>query len=395
MTIQQSATLLINSLAQEKSQKGEIVYNCSAGEPKLPISNIIIESVSNFVYNNNIFYPPSAGDSKLRQEVTKWLNVNYATSFDWTQCAVTVGAKQGLYLLLQYLIQYYFQAMNSRPAVMIAKPFWVSYRDIVKIFDADISYIETSEDSGWKMTVDDLANAYHDNCKLLILNNGCNPSGCIYSQQELVNILDFAKQHKLYVISDEVYSGLVYDNNIYTSCGSFSDYQDIVCVLQSCSKSFAMTGWRVGFIFAQTEIIETIIALLGQNITGVSMINQHAAYIAIQNSTAIIKDIKQQMVLRRDAMLSAFAIHFPDLIIKKPSSALYLFLSLYKLGVKTNMSDNDFCLQFLEQENVATVPGTAFGVPNYIRLSFTATIAEINIAIEKLAKFIKKINNER
>jgi aspartate/methionine/tyrosine aminotransferase len=300
------------------------------------------------------------------------------------------------------LLQQYFKEMNAnyvgeycgitKPTVMIAKPFWVSYRDIVQLFDGDISYIDTTAASGWKMTVHDLEKAYNHHCKILLLNNGCNPTGALYTKAELANILAFARQHDLYVISDEVYSGLVYDNNTYVSCGSFLEYQDIVCVLQSCSKNFAMTGWRVGFLFAKAEIVQVIIALLSQSTTGVSLVNQHAAYVAIKNSEEIMKDICHQMQIRRDAMMLELRKYFNGFEIEKPHSALYVFVSLKQLGVKTDISDSDFSLQLLNQANVATVPGSAFGVPGYIRISFTATLEDIAVAVSKLAGFCEGLS---
>ncbi len=401
MTIKKSMTLIMNSLAQEKVAKGEKVYNCSAGEPRLPTPTCIIDGVKSFISTESIFYPDPAGAIQLRKAITQWINSHYLCNYSEAQCAVTVGGKQGLYLLLQYLLQKYIKEMNTgfvgefsslkKPAVMIAKPFWVSYRDIVQLFDGAVSYIETTANSGWKMTLADLESAYNSDCRILLLNNGCNPSGALYNKQELANTLAFAKKNNLYVISDEVYSGLVYDDYSYVSCGSFSEYQDIVCVLQSCSKNFAMTGWRVGFLFAQPEVVQVIIALLSQSTTGVSLVNQHAAYVAIENSDEIMKDIKHQMQIRRDAMMFELRKNFNHFAMEEPHSALYVFVSLKQLGVKTDISDSDFSLQLLDQANVATVPGSAFGVPGYIRISFTATLEDIAVAVAKLADFCKKV----
>lgn len=397
MTIKKSMTLIMNSLAQEKVSKGEIVYNCSAGEPRLPTPKCIIEGVKEFIDAESIFYPDPAGSLKLRKAIVAWINSKYSCSYSDHNCAVTVGGKHGLYLLIQYLLQKFTKELNvsysgdfskaQKPAVMIVKPFWVSYRDIVQLFDGDVSYIETTEQSGWKMTVTELEKSYHANCRILLLNNGCNPSGALYTKAELASILEFAEKHNLYVISDEVYSGLTYDHYEYTSCGSFAQYQDRVCVLQSCSKNFAMTGWRVGFLFAQPELVQVIIALLSQSTTGVSLVNQQAAIVAISNSNDIMKNIKQQMQVRRDTMMTALLNSFPSLKLTAPHSALYVFVSLKQLGVKSEISDGDFCLQLLEKANVATVPGSAFGVPGYIRISFTATLEDIKTAVTKLAEF--------
>lgn len=401
MTIKKSMTLIMNSLAQEKVAKGEKVYNCSAGEPRLPTPMCIIDGVKEFISSESVFYPDPAGSAKLRDAVVNWINRKYDCDYTLQECAVTVGGKQGLYLLLQYLLQKFTKQMNldyvgkfsefAKPSVMIVKPFWVSYRDIVNLFDGDVSYITTTAKSDWKMTVADLKNAYNPNCKLLLLNNGCNPSGALYTKSELLEILAFAKSNDLYVISDEVYSGLTYDEYTYVSCGSFAEYKDIVCVLQSCSKNFAMTGWRVGFLFAKPEITEVIVALLSQSTTGVSLVNQQAALVAINNSDEIMLDIKKQMIIRRDVMIKELRCHFPRLQLEIPHSALYVFVSLEELGVPASMADGDFCIQLLENANVATVPGSAFGVAGYVRLSFTATLVDISAGVAKLAEFCKKI----
>jgi aspartate aminotransferase len=224
MTLEKSATVMIHTLAQQKMASGIRVYNLGAGEPILPANKLIMKAVVRAMQQGKTLYPPVFGISKLRQSASEWMNTTYDCSFGPENCLVTNGGKLGIYLLLQLILQ-------DGDEVIIASPYWVSYPAITRLFGGSPVIVETKESDGWKLTADTLNQACSSKTKILILNNGANPTGVLYSRDELESILNAAKKHNLLVISDEVYSELTYDNHSYVSCGSLASDTDNVIVI--------------------------------------------------------------------------------------------------------------------------------------------------------------------
>lgn len=374
-----SATVLINSLAQKKISSGIKVFNLSVGEPKLSVHKLLLEAAIEAMHLGKTLYPPVSGISELKYSASEWMNNIYGCSYQPENCLVVNGGKLGIYLLLQL-------ALSKGDEVIIASPYWVSYPSITRIFGGSPIIIDTNETEDWKLTPDKLKNVCSSNTKILIINNGSNPTGTLYTRDELEEILDIAKKHNLLVISDEVYSGLTYDNHSYVSCGSFDAYKNNVIVIQSCSKNFSMTGWRVGFVFGNEIIIKQLTSLVSQSTSGVTTISQWVALAAIQNEKMITAWVQQEMKKRRDIVLNALNTQF-KININPPVSALYLFISLAELGI-TNISSSEFCTQLLEDANVALVPGSAFGKEGYIRLSFSADECDLIDGIKVFSEYV-------
>lgn len=388
-----SATVLINTLAQSKKAAGIRVYNLSVGEPKMITPEVVRQGASKFIEVGDIPYPSPAGLNELRLAAANWMNQSYATDYKTEECIITTGGKFAIYLMLQYLCGSN-SPLKANPtdkiSVIIQAPYWVSYPSITKIMDATPVIINSTEAGGWKLTPEMLKAAYTPECKILMLNNGVNPTGIIYTRSEMQALLAAANELGLLVISDEVYSALVYTDDEYVSCGSFPEYKDNVVVVQSASKSFAMTGWRVGFLFAKKDLIDVMSALSTQSTTGVSLICQHGALAAFKNAEKINAWVRDTMKIRRDIFVDSFRKHF-GIQLEYPKATLYVFASLDSLGVK-NLSDEDFCIRALEEANVATVPGSAFGQPGYVRFSYGADESDLDGGLENLAKFIKSLN---
>ncbi|RTL11653.1 MAG: aminotransferase class I/II-fold pyridoxal phosphate-dependent enzyme [Neisseriaceae bacterium] len=388
-----SATVLINTLAQSKKAAGIRVYNLSVGEPKMITPEVVRQGASKFIEVGDIPYPSPAGLNELRLAAANWMNQSYATDYKTEECIITTGGKFAIYLMLQYLCGSN-SPLKANPtdkiSVIIQAPYWVSYPSITKIMDATPVIINSTEAGGWKLTPEMLKAAYTPECKILMLNNGVNPTGIIYTRSEMQALLAAANKLGLLVISDEVYSALVYTDDEYVSCGSFPEYKDNVVVVQSASKSFAMTGWRVGFLFAKKDLIDVMSALSTQSTTGVSLICQHGALAAFKNAEKINAWVRDTMKIRRDIFVDSFRKHF-GIQLEYPKATLYVFASLDSLGVK-NLSDEDFCIRALEEANVATVPGSAFGQPGYVRFSYGADESDLDGGLENLAKFIKSLN---
>ncbi len=381
ITIEPSATVMINGLAMQKRQAGERVYNLSAGEPMVDTPEIIKQAAIKALTGNQMHYPPAAGISELRQEAGQWMNQAYGSGYDSDNTLVTAGGKFGLFLALQSLL-------NAGDEVLIIAPHWVSYPVMVKIFGGVPKILQTDKNSGWKISVDSLARGITEKTKILILNNASNPTGVLYNREEIKEILSFAAENNLFVISDEVYSGLVFDNNEYVSCASFPEYRDNVLVIQSCSKNFAMTGWRVGFVFGDKKLIKVLTGLTSQSTSGVATVSQWAAVAALQNFKTITDSIREEMQKRRDVFLRVFAENF-GVELEKPKSGLYCFIPLAAFGTNEQYSVA-FCKNILEAANVAMVPGIAFGQEGFVRCSFGERQEELVLALKHLAGYLKK-----
>lgn len=380
LKISASPTLAINTLAMEKRALGETVFNLSAGEPMISVAPQISKAITQALRDDKTHYPPPPGIPELRKAVSDWMNDWYDCDFTVANTLVVPGGKFGLFALFQMLLK-------KGDEVLVVAPYWVSYTTIIEFFFGTLKIVESTESSGWKVTATDIEKKITSKTKFIILNNGGNPTGSLYSEKELRQIVACATKHNLLVISDEVYSTLVYDKNKFISCGQFTEYRDNVIIIHSCSKSFAMTGLRVGFVFANTEIIQALSGLVSQSTSGTISIVQWGALAGFQNAQKIIPKINTEMQKRRDVFIKKFNTSFQTKF-KPPASGLYAFVSLKTLGWKDTNSE-EFCKSAMQYANVAIVPGSAFGKDGYVRFSFGEKPPVLVAGITALAKWLR------
>ncbi len=367
----ESATLAINNLALEKRKMGERVFNLAAGEPMVETPEVVINAATKAMKNGKTHYPPVLGIPELRTAAAEWINKNYQTNFTTEETIVTCGGKHALAMTLEAILD------PGNEAIIIS-PYWVSYPTMVEKNEGVVRIVETQEKNNWKVKIEDLEKSCTDKTKVLLFNNAANPTGVLYEKNEVEAILKFAKEKNIIVISDEVYSGLVYDDKKFTSAGSFAEHKNNVVIIQSASKSFAMTGWRVGLVFGEIELIKALKKLQSQTTSGTSSISQWAALAALQNSEEITKELKKEMQKRRDFFVDNF---FTE--INKPQAGLYSFISLQKFGIENNNSV-EFCKKVLQEKNIAMVPGAPFGAEGFVRISFGVEIEELKGALSSL-----------
>lgn len=353
-----SATVAINSMAAEKKARGETVYNFAAGDPILPPHPKVIEAVTAAMRSELILYPPVAGLLELRSAAAEWINYQYHCRYAQENTLVTVGGKFVLYAAIQAVVK-------QGDEVLIPAPYWVSYPQIAKLFQATAVILQTAPENDWKLTPEILKKHITQRSKVLILNSAGNPTGNLYSKEELKGLLAIAKESGILVISDEVYSEIVYDGHRFVSCGELSDE---VLVIQSCSKNFAMTGWRVGFAFGPAELIRKLTAIQSQSTTGASVVCQWAAIAAIKNHAEISSYVRSQMQKRRDFFIDTFN-NLMGCSLKKPPAALYAFIPLSVL--KKPGTSSEICTELMANGNIACVPGIAFGQEGYLRMAFS------------------------
>ncbi len=382
-TLSPSATVRINSMATNKKANGERIYNFAAGDPVLNNHHSILQKAIRQTANGHCPYPPVEGMAELRRLTAEWMNSTCKTQYSKENVLVTCGGKFALFAIM-------YSLLTEGDEVLIPAPYWVSYPDIVKMAGGKPKIVLTSLEKRWKLTAQDLLKQVTKNTKMLIFNNACNPTGILYSRQEIKEILDVAKTHNLIVVSDEVYSGLVYEEPGFISCGSFHEHRERVLIIQSCSKNFGMTGWRVGFAVGPENIIKRLTALQSQSTTGVSVISQWAAIGALENADEVSSYVRESMKKRRDLFIKTFNTLFPGPI-EEIKSALYAFVPLNSLGIH-NISDSiAFCEQMMTSDNIALVPGCAFGVDGYVRFAFSETEDEIYQALQVLNQAIDNL----
>ncbi|MBS0604174.1 MAG: aminotransferase class I/II-fold pyridoxal phosphate-dependent enzyme [Verrucomicrobia bacterium] len=353
-----SATVAINSMAAFKKEQGETVYNFAAGDPIVPSHPKVIEAVSAALASEMVLYAPVAGLSELREAAAEWMNEEYGCSYTKENTLVAAGGKFALYAAMQILLK-------EGDEVLIPAPYWVSYPQIARLFKAEAVILPTEAENEWKLTPATLKKHITARSKILILNNPGNPTGNLYSKEDLEAILKAAQEAGVFVISDEVYSGIVYDDKRFFSCGALSDQ---VLVVQSCSKNFAMTGWRIGFAFGPTSLIRSMAALQSQSTTGASIVSQWAAAAALKNHSEITNSVRSTMQQRRDLFVDTLN-HLFECNLEKPAAGLYAFIPLSIFN--KSMSSSELCTELMTKGNIACVPGISFGQEGYLRMAFS------------------------
>jgi len=378
-----SATVTIQAIATKKKRNGECVYNFAAGDPVLENHHSIINRAIQCTERKFCPYPPVEGLPELRRLVAEWMNISYLTQYTEENVLVTCGGKFALFASIYALLQ-------PNEEVLIPAPYWVSYPDIVKMAGGTPKIVPTYSENGWKITAQDLLQYSTKKSKFLIFNNACNPTGVLYTKQEISDILAIAKKLGLIVISDEVYSGLVYEEPGFISCGSFPEHRERVLIIQSCSKNFGMTGWRVGFVLGPENVIKKLAILQSQTTTGVSVISQWGAVGALENAEEVNFYVKDSMRKRRDLFISTYHSLFP-IPIEKIKSALYAFVPLASMGIPHMTDSVAFSEQLIASDNIALVPGSAFGVDGYVRFAFSEPEEAIHLALHVLKQAISRL----
>ncbi len=376
-----SATLAMAAKARELRQAGENIIGLSLGEPDFTVPDFVKQAAIKAVEDNYHSYTPVDGYADLKQAIiTKFKRDNNLT-YTASQIVVSTGAKQSLYNLAQVLL-------NSGDEVLLPAPYWVSYSDISKIAGGVPVEIKTSIDRDFKVTPQELEKAITPKTKMMIYSSPCNPSGSVYSKQELRALADvLVKYPQIIVISDEIYEHINFTQQ-HASMAHFEDMYDRTVTVNGVSKAFSMTGWRIGYIGAPEYIARACNKMQGQVTSGANCIGQKAAVTALENSPSKIKYMIDAFKERRGLILGLLA-DIDGFKINEPQGAFYVFpdISYYfgkTLRGTTINSATDFSLYLLENAKVATVTGEAFGDPNCIRISYAASNDDITAAMRQI-----------
>ena len=381
-----STTLAVDSLAKQMKEDGYDVIRFGTGEPDFNTpDNISMASIA-AICDGKTKYTPAAGIPALRKAIAKQLQDDCGLSYDYTQIVVASGAKHSVYIALAAIT-------NPGDEIIIPAPFWVSYYEMVKMTGGIPVIVTAGEESGFKVTASQIEAAITDKTKCLMLNNPSNPTGMIYSKDELKSIAEVCVKHDLYILADEIYYKLIYDGIEFTSIASLGDEVKERCLLiNGVSKSYAMTGWRIGYCAANKQLAKIMSNYLSHSTGAPSTISQWAAVEAINGPQQSCEEMRKAFEERRDYIVQRMN-SIPGVSCIKPNGAFYVMMNIEKLigrtlGGKLITNDDDFAVAFLESAYVATVPCSGFVMKNFIRWSYAASMDNIKEALDRLEKFL-------
>ncbi len=388
--IEPSLTLAITAKAKEMKEKGIDVISFSAGEPDFNTPKNIINAAIKAMEDGNTKYTSVNGILQLREAICKKFKDDNGLEYNPSQIVVSTGAKQSL-------ANTFLAILNPGDEVIVSTPYWVSYPELIKLADGKPVFVEGDEKSNYKFTKENLEKAVTAKTKAIVLNTPNNPTGTIYNKEELEVIADFAKKYNIIIISDEMYEKLIYDNENHISIASLSkDAYERTIVINGLSKSYAMTGWRIGYCAASEKIAKLMMSIQSHVTSNVCSITQYAALEALSGPQDEITKMINEFEKRRNYMINRIE-SIDNLSIVKPKGAFYIMINIENcLGKEINgkiLNDSmEFCASLLENEKLAVIPGKAFGLNNYIRVSYATSMEAIKEGLNRIESFIKKLN---
>lgn len=384
-SVRASTTIAIDTKYKEMKAAGLDVIGFGAGEPDFDTPDNIKMAAVRAISANFTRYTPAAGTVELREAVCERLKKDCGVEYKPSQIVVSNGAKQSLFLALKALI-------NPGDEVVIPAPYWVSYYELAIMSGAKPVIVETNAESGWKMTADMLRAAITPNTKALLLNNPTNPSGVVYTSGELSDIARVCVENEVYIISDEIYYRLVYGDAKFTSVAALGeDVKKLTILVNGVSKSYAMTGWRIGYSAAEPEIAKVISNLQSHMSSAPNSIAQKAAEDALSGSQSSIELMRRAFEARLDYFVERVRGIGVEIIL--PKGAFYVMMDISKYigrtlgGVEIHDAD-DFAEAFLSSQKVAVVPCTGFGAPHHVRWSYATSLENIKLGLDRLEAFL-------
>jgi len=387
--IKPSITLEITAKAKELKELGVDVVSFGAGEPDFNTPENIIEAAIKAMKDGKTKYTPTSGILDLRKAICKKLNKDNDLNYEPNQIVVSTGAKQSL-------ANAFTAILNKGDEVIIATPYWVSYPELIKLSDGVPVILKTIKENDYKYTINELRSSITRNTKAIVINSPNNPTGSIYTKEELFEIAEFAKENNLIIISDEIYEKLIYDNEKHISIASISeDAYNRTIVINGLSKAYAMTGWRIGYSACNKEIAKLMSSVQSHVTSNINSISQYAAIEALSGPKESINIMIKEFEKRRNYMINRLK-QINDLSIIEPKGAFYIMICIDKYYNKSINNEKiksslDFSKSILEEEKVAVIPGVAFGLDNYIRLSYATSMEIIEEGLNRLERYLKKL----
>lgn len=389
-SIKDSITMAISAKAKAMKAAGKNVLSFSAGEPDFDTPEAIKAAGIASITAGKTKYTAAAGIPELKNAVVAKLKRDNQLDYDAAQIVVSCGAKHSIFNALMAVVE-------PGDEVIVPSPYWVSYPDQVKLMGGVPVIVETTDQASFKMTPEQLEAAITPKTKLLILNSPSNPTGGIYSKEELAALAKIIVSHQILVLSDEIYEHLVYAGASHTSIATLgSDIQELSIVINGVSKAYSMTGWRIGYMAAPAPIAKACAKLQSQVTSNPTVASQYAALEALEGSQDPVYEMREAFESRRDVMVDGLNA-IEGITCLKPGGAFYTFPNISSLYGKSSsvgviQNSADFCAHLLEEKEMACVPGSGFGADDYIRLSYATGLDDINEGLERLASFVNSLS---
>ncbi|MCM3713553.1 pyridoxal phosphate-dependent aminotransferase [Alkalihalobacillus oceani] len=382
-TLTPSSTFAITAKAKELREQGHDVIGLGAGEPDFNTPAYIIQAAIRSMEEGHTKYTPSGGLPKLKEAIIGKFQRDQQLSYSAAEIIVGSGAKHILYTLFQAIL-------DEGDEVIIPSPYWVSYPEQVKLANGTPLFIEGKEENGFKVTTDQLEKAITPQTKAFILNSPSNPTGAMYAEEELRQLGDVCLKHDVLIISDEIYEKLVYDGATHTSVAQLSpELKEQTIVVNGVSKSHSMTGWRIGYAAGNATIIKAMTNLASHSTSNPTTNAQYGTIAAYTEDDGSVETMRQAFEQRLNGIYERL-ITIPGITCVKPQGAFYLFPNVREAAELNGFADVDSWVEaLLEEEKVALVPGSGFGAPNNVRLSYATSFEALEEALTRIERFVK------
>lgn len=382
--LEPSVTLAAAAKAKALKAQGRDILSLTVGEPDFATPENIQEAAIKAIKNGKAsYYTPSAGIPELRQAVVAYLKQNYGVDYAPSQTIVTDGAKFALYALFQTIL-------DPADEVIIPVPYWVSYGEQVKLAEGKPVFVKGKERNGFKVTVSQLEQVRTAKTKAIIINSPSNPTGMIYEKNELQAIGEWAVKNDILIVADDIYGRLVYNGNEFTPIATISEaIRQQTIIINGVSKTYAMTGWRIGYAVGNQEIINGMIAIASQSTSNPTAVSQYAAVEALTGTQDTVEEMRSAFEERLNIIYPLVS-NLPGVTINKPQGAFYLFPNVKQtMAICGYENVTRWVEDLLEETGVALVTGEGFGAPENVRMSYAADLGTLEEAVRRIARFIE------
>ena len=378
--INPSSTLAITTKAKELKSEGKDIVNFAAGEPDFDTPDFIKDAAYEAIRSGFTKYTPTTGTPELKKLICDKFKKDNSLEYNPNQIVVSCGAKHSIFNAL-------FVLVNRDDEVLMPSPYWVSYPEMVNLCEGKPVFIETLPRNNFKITSADLEKNITAKTKLLLLNSPSNPTGCVYGLDELKEIAKVCVAKNILVISDEIYEKLIYDNLKHLSIASLNkDIYNLTITVNGLSKSFSMTGWRIGYLAGPPDIAEAISRLQDHSTSNPTSISQKAAQAALNAPDDFAKNMADEFQKRRDYIIERLS-RMKGIAFVKPQGAFYIFCDISK----TSMEALTFANRLLDEKAVAIIPGESFGRDDHVRISFTTSMEQIKKGMGRIEEWLSKL----
>lgn len=383
--IQVSPTAVVISAAEQLKAKGVDIADFGPGEPDFPTPDHIKKAAIRAIDENRTKYTPTGGIMPLREAIAAWHKRELGSSYTAKECVVTVGGKHSIFNVMCVLIQ-------NGDEVILPAPYWVSFPDIIKYAGGTPVIVQTRQEDGFSAKAAAIEKAITPRTKMVIINSPSNPTGGVVDGEDYERILSLCRKHNIWLLGDECYSHFVYEPHKPFSIASAKDSKDRVIIIGSVSKTFAMTGWRIGYTLAPEPLIQAVTKIQSQSTSNPTSIAQYAALEAMRGGMETVSPMLAEYTRRRKRIVEGLR-EIPGVACEWPGGAFYAFpdVSAYLQGRNAlAKSCTELAKELLEKAHVALVPGEAFGAPGFLRLSYATSIERIEEGLRRLNKFFTR-----